>query len=76
MTQERLNNLCDNLNKMGYGRDKETRLYGENYRFTSDPIVVAERVVFIDAVERESGRSKRIRLPLTIIHMANQNLPD
>jgi len=76
MTKERQKNLCESLTRLGYGRDKEIRLYGENYRLTSDPIVVADKVVFIDAVEPESGRSRRIRIPLSIIHMAIQNLSD
>ena len=75
MTEERQRNLCESLKRLGYVRNGQVRLYGADYDLTSDPIVVADRLVLVDAIERRSGQSRRIRLPLTILIMASQNLP-
>jgi hypothetical protein len=76
MTEEQHKNLCESLKRLGYGRNGQIRLYGADYDLTSDPIVVADRVVLVDAVERRSGQSRRIRLPLTILIMASQDPTD
>ena len=57
MTEERHKNLCESLKRLGYGRNGQIRLYGADYDLTSDPIVVADRVVLVDAIERRSGQS-------------------
>ena len=36
-----------------------------------DPIVLSDTVVFFDAVEQKSGEHRRVRIPLTIVHMAS-----
>ncbi|HTR23962.1 MAG TPA: hypothetical protein VMI10_08245 [Terriglobales bacterium] len=74
MTEERQRNLCESLKRLGYGRNRQVRLYGADYDLTSDPIVVADRLVVVDAIERRSGQSTRIRIPLTILKAARQNL--
>jgi hypothetical protein len=76
MTEERHKKLCESLKQLGYGRNGRIRLYGADYDLTSDPIVVADRVVLVDAVERRSGQSRRIRIPLTVLIMASQDLMD
>lgn len=74
ITEERQRDLCDRLKRLGYGRNGQIRLYGVDYRLTSDPIVVTDRVVLVDAIEQRSGRSARIHLPLTVLIIADQNL--
>ena len=46
------------------------RLYGEQFELVSDPLVVADQVVFVDAIEKRSGQFRRIRIPLTIVNIA------
>ena len=62
--------LCGNLKRMGFTQDSQMRLYGQEFELMSDPIVMADDVVFVDAIERESGRSRRVRIPLTIVQRA------
>ena len=74
MTEEQRGKLRETLKRLGYGRNKQIRLYGENYDLTSDPIVVADQVVLVDGIERRSQRPRRIRLPLTILNIAKQKV--
>jgi hypothetical protein len=64
--------LCEIIRRLGYAQNTQVRLYGEIFDIISDPFSVAENVVFIDARERKSGRTRRIRLPLSIIHTAKK----
>ena len=52
----------------------QVRLYGADYDLISDPIVVGDRLVLVDAIERRSEQSTRIRIPLTNLAVARQNL--
>jgi hypothetical protein len=47
------------------------KLYGEVFDFLSEPIVLTDDVVLVDAKERKTGQMRRVRVPLPIIHMAN-----
>ena len=49
------------------------RLYGEVFDLVSDPISIGDNFVFVDALERKSGRVRRIRIPLSIVHMADRD---
>ena len=62
--------LCDALKRLGYSRNNQVRLYGQVFDLVSDPIKVSENFVFVDALERESGQLRRVRIPRTIIQMA------
>jgi len=46
------------------------KLYGEVFDFLSEPIVLTEDVVLVDAKESRSGEKRRVRVPLPILHMA------
>lgn len=76
MTEERQRDLCESLKRLGYRRRGQIRLYGKDYELTTDPIVVDDRVVLVEAIEQRSGKSTRLRLPLTIIIIASENSTD
>jgi len=48
------------------------RLYGQEFVLRSDPIIVDDNLVFVDAIEKKSGQLIRLRIPLTIVKMANE----
>jgi len=48
------------------------KLYGEIFEFLSEPIVLTDDVVFVDATETKTGQTRRVRIPLPIVNMANR----
>lgn len=69
---ERQAKLCEKLKRLGYGQNNQIRLYGDKFDVTSDPVVISEHLVVVDAVEQKTGRSRRVRIPLNIVSMADQ----
>ena len=63
--------LCQRLRHFGFTAGTQMKLYGEVFDFLSEPIVLTDDVVLLDAKERKSGQTRRLRIPLPIIHMAN-----
>ena len=72
LTEQQQASLRERLKRLGYGRNSQIRLYGSKFDVISDPIVVADRLVFLDAVEQSSGRSRRLRIPLTLLSMLSR----
>ncbi len=64
--------LSERLKRLGFAREKQIKLYGSQFEVVGDPIVMSETVVFFDAIEQKSGELMRVRIPLTIVHMAAQ----
>jgi hypothetical protein len=68
MTAEQTH-LCDRLKLLGFTQGEQVRLYGLQFELRGDPLVMAN-LVLIDAIDRKSGESRRVRIPLTILNMA------
>lgn len=66
--------LCEGLKRLGFTREKQIRLYGSQFELIDDPIALSDTVVFFDAVEQKSGEHMRVRIPLTIVQMARQQV--
>ena len=64
--------LCDRLKQLGFSRNNQIKLYGSQFELVGDPLVVSDDVVFVDALERKSGHSCRVRIPLNIVRMATE----
>jgi hypothetical protein len=47
------------------------KVYGEEFEVVSEPIVMGDNLVLVDAIETKSGRLKRVRIPLPILKMAH-----
>jgi hypothetical protein len=62
--------LSANLKRLGFAQDNQMSLYGQEFELLSDPIVIGDDLVFVDAVEKKSGRLHRVRIPLTIVNRA------
>ena len=64
--------LCELIRRLGYARNAQVRLYGETFDILSDPVSDSENVVLVEAIERKSGRKRRLRIPLSIVRTAKQ----
>jgi hypothetical protein len=64
--------LSDRLKQLGFAQENRMRLYGQEFELVSDPIVIKDHLVFVDAIERSSGQLKRVRIPLPVLNMAMQ----
>jgi hypothetical protein len=65
--------LSESIKRLGFAQNTQIRLYGETFDLISDPIVVAENLVFVDAMEQRSGDRRRLRIPLNVVRMARQS---
>ena len=63
--------LCERLKRLGFTQENQMKLYGEEFELLSDPLVMGDDLVFVDAIEKKSRRLRRIRIPLPIVNMAN-----
>jgi hypothetical protein len=63
--------LCERLKKLGFVRQNQMMLYGYRFEFVSDPIVIADSLIFVDAIEKNSMSLRRVRIPLTILNTVN-----
>lgn len=64
--------LSERLKQLGFSRNSQMKLYGARFDLVGDPLVISEDVVFVDALERKSGQSCRVRIPLSIVRMATE----
>ena len=70
MTEKQVN-LTARLKRLGFTRGNQMRLYGEVFELVSEPILIADDVVLMDATDKKSGLSRRVRIPLPIVKMAS-----
>jgi|SwirhisoilCB2_FD_contig_31_17268088_length_273_multi_1_in_0_out_0_1 hypothetical protein len=66
--------LCDRLKKLGYSQGNRIRIYGEEFDLVSDPITLRDQLVFVDGVERKTGVTRRVRIPLPVVRMIFQDI--
>ena len=45
------------------------KLYGKKLKMVSDPIVVTENKVVVEAVDEQSGQARHLPIPLPILRM-------
>jgi hypothetical protein len=63
---------CERLKRLGFTRQNQVKLYGSQFELVSDPLIVDNDLVFVDAVEQKSGELRRVRIPLMIVRMATE----
>lgn len=66
--------LCERLKRLGFSSNSQIRLYGSQFELVGDPVVMSDTLVFIDGVEKKSGQIRRVRIPLTVVNMAAQQI--
>ena len=64
--------ICERLKRLGFERENSVKLYGEEFQLTSDPFIVENDVIFVDAIERRSQKQRRVRIPLSIVKIASE----
>ena len=69
-TPRKPNTLCEMIRRLGYARNSRVKLYGEVFDLLSDPVRVGEDLVFVDAVARDSGLVRRVRIPPNVVQKA------
>lgn len=65
--------VCERLKALGYADRNRIRIYGEEFDLLSNPIS-DEHGVSIEAKSRKSGNARRLRIPLSILHMIRKDL--
>ena len=70
MTEKQIN-LSARLKMLGFAKGNQMRLYGQVFELVSEPIVMSDDVVLVDATESKSGHQRRVRIPLPIVNMAS-----
>ena len=66
-TKQRLNLR---LKGLGFTLGTQMKLYGEKFEIASEPIIISEKLVLVDAIETKSGELKRVRIPMPILSIA------
>jgi len=70
MTEKQIN-LSARLKMLGFAKGNQMKLYGQVFEFVSEPIIMSDDVVLVDATEAKSGHHRRVRIPLPIVNMAS-----
>jgi hypothetical protein len=65
--------ICERLRELGYASERHVRLYGEQFYLISDPIPEGDGFA-VEGIARGSGKSRCIRIPLSIVHTLRREL--
>ena len=61
---------CRKLISLGYARSKQVRLYGQEMKLISDPFP-ADDGITVEAIEPGNTKTRRIKLPLSVLQVAS-----
>jgi hypothetical protein len=65
--------LCERLKVLGYANSSRIRLYGDEFELTSNPFA-EDSGYAVEAVSRRSGQARKLRIPLSVLQMVNNDL--
>ena len=60
------NAICNKLQRLGYEKEHDIKLYGEKFHLVSNPIPDGDGFA-IEAMTRESAEVRRMRIPLSLV---------
>lgn len=66
--------LSTRLKRLGFAQGNQMKLYGELFEFIGEPLVMSDDVVLVDATDKKTGETRRVRIPLPIVNMAHADL--
>lgn len=58
--------ICNRLQELGYAREKQIKLYGEEFQLVSNPVPDGDGFA-VEGIARRSGNLTRMRIPLSIV---------
>jgi hypothetical protein len=58
--------ICERLQQLGYQREKNIRLYGEEFHLVSNPLPDGDGFA-VEGISRTSIAVRRVRLPLSLV---------
>jgi hypothetical protein len=64
---EKRQTICERLQQLGYEREKDIRLYGEEFHLVSNPVPDGDGFV-VEGISRRSVSVRRVRIPLSLVH--------
>ena len=65
--------ICERLRELGYASERHVRLYGEEFYLISDPFPLDDGFA-VEGIARRSGKSRYVRIPLSIVHTVRREL--
>ena len=66
--------LIVRLKSLGFALGNQMKLYGEKFEIAGEPIIVNDNVVLVDAIEVKSGKATRVRIPLSVLKIAQERV--
>jgi hypothetical protein len=55
--------LCERLKLLGFAQGEQVRLYGLQFELRGDPLVMADNLVLIDAIDRNQANRDECVFP-------------
>jgi hypothetical protein len=63
---EKQQTICERLQELGYKRETNIRLYGEEFHLVSNPVPDGDGFA-IEGISRRSMSIRRVRIPLSLV---------
>lgn len=65
--------ICLRLQELGYAREKDIRLYGEEFHLISDPVADGDGFA-VEGISRSSVNVRRVRIPLSLVQTVRKEI--
>ena len=65
--------ICERLKKFGYSKEREIRLYGDQFHLISNPFPDGNGFA-VEGIARSSGQLKRMHIPLSLVQTLKREL--
>jgi hypothetical protein len=66
-----VNEVCAQLQKMGYAQSKRIRIYGQEFEVVSNPFPQGDGIA-IQALSKRETQARTLRLPLPVVQMVTR----
>jgi hypothetical protein len=65
--------ICERLQKLGYAKEQDIKLYGEELHLVSNPVPDGDGFA-VEGIARASGAFMRMRIPLSLVYTLRKEL--